>query len=62
MLIDAGRSEGSDEGLTGKLWNGDEVIGEFEIVDVYAEGSRGRIKGEITGKITYDTEARVLDR
>jgi hypothetical protein len=61
VLLDAGESKGVVEGQRGRLVNHGEVIGEFQIIDVYAAGSRGLIDGEPSADISYDTSAEILE-
>jgi hypothetical protein len=59
VLIDKGRRQGLAKGQQGRLVDSGEKIAEIEIVDVYPDGSRARIRGELTGKITPSTVAEV---
>ena len=62
VLIDAGSANGAAVGQRGQLKNDGEVIGHFEIIDVYSRGSRGKLLGKPTSEINYKTEAQVLDK
>jgi len=59
VLIDAGRPKGVRSGLSGRLLQQGESIGEIEIVEVYDAGSRARIRGTLDGTITIDTRAQI---
>lgn len=59
VLLQLTLSDGIEKGLTGRLVDAGEVIGQLEIVDVYSEGSRARIVGGLSAPITADTKAEI---
>jgi hypothetical protein len=59
ILIEAGTGSGLEPGQSGELFEGDDVIGQIVIIDVYAAGSRARIVGGLSAPITLDTRVRV---
>jgi hypothetical protein len=59
VLLDVGSERGTAVGQRGELVDGDRVIGQLEIVDVYAEGSRAKIVGGLTAPISLNTSARI---
>jgi hypothetical protein len=61
VLLDAGKPDGVEVGLQGQLRDGGTVIGEIQVVEVYADGSRARILGELRGDISFDTLADIFD-
>jgi len=60
VLIDAGRPSGVTVGTRGQLREGDEIVAEIEIIEVYDEGSRARIIGAPRGEVTIFTTAEIL--
>jgi hypothetical protein len=60
VLIEAGTHKGAAVGQKGRLLNDKAVIGYFDIVDVYPEGSRGRISGPMKGEVNYMTTAEIF--
>jgi hypothetical protein len=59
VLIDQGVGAGIARGQRGRLLIGGRKIADFEIVDVYPDGSRAAIRGSLGGAITTDTTAEV---
>jgi hypothetical protein len=59
VLIDKGRRQGLAVGQRGRLLEAGQKIGDIEIVDVYSDGSRVTIHGELSGEITPSTVAEV---
>lgn len=59
VLIDAGRSAGMRPGLSGRLMQTGEQIGEIEVTEVYDAGSRARIVGPLAAAITVQTKAQI---
>ena len=57
ILLDVGRQAGVDESMLGELREGDNVIAQIEIVDVYPEGSRARIVGRLRRALTPSIRA-----
>ena len=60
VLLEVGAPDALEPGMSGRLWNGDRVIGRFEIDEVYRHGSRAKIDGDLDGEITLDTVAEIL--
>ena len=59
VMIEAGEPDGVEAGMLGELFEGDEVIGQIEIVDVYPTGSRARIVGPLSAPVSFDTFSRI---
>jgi hypothetical protein len=59
VLLDAGAPHAVAIGMRGQLVEGDAILAEIEIVEVFADGSRARILGELKGSISIDTKARI---
>jgi hypothetical protein len=57
--IRGGQQMGFQTGLKGRFREAGQVIGTFEIVEVYPKGSRVRIHGHLTGPVTERTEVDV---
>jgi len=61
VLLDAGMPQGVEVGLKGELRDEGTIIGEIEVVEVYTDGSRARILGELRGDITFETLADIFE-
>jgi hypothetical protein len=61
VLLDAGEPERIEVGMRGRLQDSGTILGEIEIVEVYRDGSRARLLGELSGEITIDTAAEIFD-
>ncbi len=59
ILIGAGTAQGVKPGDRGTLVDGGRVIGQIEIVAVYAEGSRARVSGARPEQITPATQVEI---
>lgn len=59
VLVDAGILEGVRTGMRGELIDRGRVVGRIEVREVYSAGSRARIVGALTGKLTQDARARI---
>jgi hypothetical protein len=59
VLLEAGARTGIRSGQNGKLIDGDRVIGEIIVIEVYNDGSRARIDGGLSGSITPRTRAEI---
>jgi len=59
VLLEASRADGIRPGDRGRLVEGERVIGELEVVDVYDEAIRARIVGGLSAPITFDTRAEL---
>jgi len=59
VLLDAGAPHKVAVGMRGVLLDGDRTLAEIEVVEVFADGSRARVLGEIMGSIGIDTKARI---
>lgn len=59
VMIEAGEPEGMRAGMQGELFEGEAVIGEIEIVEVYPTGSRARIVGPLSAPVSFDTFSRI---
>lgn len=59
VMVEAGTPDGISPGMTGELYEGDTVIGQIEVVDVYPTGSRARIQGTLSAPISFDTLSRI---
>jgi hypothetical protein len=60
VLLGAGTRQGVAVGQRGELVDGEQVIGQLEIVDVYEDGCRARIVGGLTAPISLDTSAKIM--
>ena len=60
VLIDLGSNVGMREGLTGHLIDDGEKIGELVIQQVYPDGSRARIEGNLSRPLGPDTSVEVM--
>jgi hypothetical protein len=59
VLIDQGSRSGVARGQIGRLLVGGKKVADIEIVDVYPEGSRARIRGALGAAITPNTVAEI---
>lgn len=59
VLIDKGRGAGFRSGQAGRLIEDGKVIGRIEIIEVYADGSRAKVVGRLSGPVTPSTIAEV---
>jgi hypothetical protein len=59
VMIDAGTPRGIPEGIRGDLVDRREPIGTIEVVAVHASGSRARVIGTLSRKISLDTVAEI---
>ena len=59
VLIDVGTRQGLAVGQRGRLLEAGSKLADIEIVDVYSDGSRAVIRGELSGEITPSTVAEV---
>jgi hypothetical protein len=57
VLIEAGIAEGIRQGMRGELVERGRVIGRIEVVKAYSAGSRAKIVGGLSGKLTQDARA-----
>jgi len=57
--IRGGQQMGFQTGFKGRFREAGQVIGSFEIVEVYPKGSRVRVKGRLSGPVTEQTEVDV---
>jgi hypothetical protein len=57
--IRGGQQMGFQSGLKGRFREAGQVIGTFEIVEVYPKGSRVRVHGHLAGPVTEQTEVDV---
>jgi len=57
VLLDRGEPHGVRKGMRGDLRVGDEVIGHFSVVEVYRDGSRAHIEGDLQADVGIDTVA-----
>lgn len=57
--IRGGQQMGFRTGLKGRFREAGQVIGTFEIVEVYPKGSRVRVHGRLSGPVTEQTEVDV---
>ncbi len=60
VLLDLGRNRGIVSGLLGELLEGDAMVGEIEVIDIYDEGSRARVFLPLTRPITPAVRAVLL--
>jgi hypothetical protein len=60
VLLGAGTQQGIAAGQRGELVDGEQVIGQLEVVDVYEDGCRAKIVGGLTAPISLDTGARIM--
>jgi hypothetical protein len=58
VLLDT--APGVVEGMRGEVLENGETIGEFVIDEVYADGSRGRVIGELAAEVGFDAVAEIL--
>jgi hypothetical protein len=58
VLLDM--APGVVEGMRGEVMENGETIGEFVIDEVYADGSRGRVIGELAAEVGFDAVAEIL--
>jgi hypothetical protein len=61
VLLDAGAPQKVVEDMQGQLREGDRAIGQIVIVEVYADGSRARVVGDLTGAVGIDTVADIFN-
>ncbi len=59
VLIDLGESRGMTPGLRGRLIEDGSPIGEIEIIEVFPDGSRARLEGTSSVRITPKTSAEI---
>ncbi|HEM47615.1 MAG TPA: hypothetical protein ENO23_11290 [Alphaproteobacteria bacterium] len=59
VLLDRGEPDGVRKAMRGGLRIGDEPIGDFVVVEVYRDGSRARIEGDLQADIGIDTVAEI---
>lgn len=59
VLLDAGEGADLRPGMRGRLVDGGKSLGSIVIQDVYPDGSRARIEGELAGKIGPHTTAEI---
>jgi hypothetical protein len=59
VLLDRGEPHGVRKGMRGQLRAGDRRLAEFVVVEVFRDGSRARIEGELAGEIGIDTVAEL---
>ena len=59
VMIEAGAPDGVREGMRGELVDGETVIGEIEVTDVYKSGSRARLLGPLSAPVSFDTVSRI---
>jgi hypothetical protein len=57
VLIEAGIAEGVRQGMRGELVDRGRVIGRIEVIKAYSAGSRAKIVGALSGKVSQDTRA-----
>lgn len=60
VLLELGRKNGVYSGLKGELFEGDSKVGEIVIVDIYEEGSRGKLTAPLLRPITPSIRAVLL--
>ena len=59
VTIAGGERMGFQPGFTGRLVDGGRTIGTFEIVEVYAGGSRVKVRGRLSGPVSGRTVVEV---
>ncbi len=59
VLLDKGLPSGLREKMRGALLDDGDSIGRFEIVEVYEDGCRARIDGDLTREVGIDTVAEI---
>lgn len=59
VLLDRGEPHGVRKAMRGGLRIGDEPIGDFVVVEVYRDGSRARIEGDLQADVGIDTVAEI---
>jgi len=59
VLLDKGVPSGLRENMRGALVEGGTSLGTFVIVEVYQDGCRARIEGELTRQVGIDTVAEI---
>jgi len=60
VLLDAGEPQRVEEDMQGELREGGQAIGQIVIVEVYADGSRARVIGDLSGEVGIDTQADIF--
>jgi hypothetical protein len=60
VLIDAGAPQRVAEDMQGELKEGGRSIGQIVIVEVYTDGSRARVVGDLDGEVGIDTVAEIF--
>jgi len=59
VLLESGSGQGMRPGLRGSLLQGDRVIAQIEVIDVFQEGCRARVDGALAAPITPSTVAEI---
>jgi hypothetical protein len=59
VLIDGGRDQSLRVGMRGKLVQDGRSIGRIRIVEVFPQGSRAAVEGELTSPVTPETVAEI---
>jgi hypothetical protein len=59
VLLDRGEPHGVRKAMRGGLRIGDRPIGDFVVVEVYRDGSRARIEGDLEADVGIDTVAEI---
>jgi len=60
VLLDGDQAGQVEKDMKGELLSGGERIGELLIVEVYPDGSRGVVVGDLTSEIGFDAVAEIL--
>jgi hypothetical protein len=59
LTIAGGKNAGLRPGMGGRLKDGSRILGTFEVIEVYAAGSRVRLDGRLTDPVTAQTSVEV---